>query len=97
MLMKRPCEGRYSEKDVDEAYDQGFRDGADEASNEMKDLLFKLGFVHITGNVWTHEETGVIQFRPDSSQNDIVKKIKERGYGECQNFIRGALGIENEK
>lgn len=60
----------------------------------MKELLEQLGFTYFTGNLYRHELLGIIQMEENDTPNDLVKKIYNRGYGECQEIIKSALGIK---
>lgn len=60
----------------------------------MKELLKKLGFTHMTGPLWKHEKIGIIDISDDDKPDDLVQKIYERGYSECQLIIRNDLGIK---
>ena len=62
----------------------------------MKETLLMLGFKHITGPMWKHDEIGMISINDASTQADLVKIIYERGYKECQIMIRSSLGIFNK-
>lgn len=60
----------------------------------MEKLLKQLGFKHFTGTLWKHEMVGIIQISPEDKPADVVQRIYDRGYGECQVIIRSTLGIK---
>lgn len=60
----------------------------------MKEILTKLGFVNLTGNLWKHKKTNLIIHISDyDAPEDIVKKIYDVSYKEFQAIIRADLGI----
>lgn len=61
----------------------------------MEKLLKELGFEHITGTLWKHEKIGIVSIFENDKPIDLVQKIYDRGYGECQVIIRASLGIKN--
>lgn len=61
----------------------------------MKEILKKLGFKHMTGPLWEHEQIGVISISEDDEPNDLALKIQSIGYGKCQKMIRSNLGIKD--
>lgn len=60
----------------------------------MEKFLKEIGFEKFTGNLWKHEEFGIMQFDDDETKKIIVAKIYNRGWNECQAMIRGSLGID---
>ena len=60
----------------------------------MKDILKKLGFKHLTGPLWKHDEIGFITIQEGDKPIELVKKIYQRGYAECQLMIRSSLVIK---
>ena len=62
----------------------------------MKKLLQQLGFKNITGPLWSHEKIGIISISENDKPVDLVQKIYDRGYGECQLTIRSTLGINTK-
>lgn len=60
----------------------------------MKELLEQLGFEHITGPMWKHKDIGMIHFLAEDKPTDIVQRIYDTGYSECQLMIRSALGTK---
>jgi len=61
----------------------------------MEKLLKQLGFENMTGPLWKHEKIGIITITNEDKPSDLVKKIYERGYGECQVVIKSTLGIRS--
>lgn len=62
----------------------------------MEKLLIELGFEHMTGPLWNHRVTGMIPISEEDKPADLVRKIYDRGHGECQLMIRSALGLNNQ-
>lgn len=60
----------------------------------MEKLLKQLGFYPFTGNLYKHDILGIMQIDPKDSPNDLVQKIYNRGFGECQELIKANLGIK---
>ena len=61
----------------------------------MKEILEKLGFEHITGPLWKHEDIGMMHFNVGlEDATMIVKRIYDVGYGKCQEIIKADLGIK---
>ena len=60
----------------------------------MKEILQKLGFEHMTGPLWKHENVGIISINDYNDPTEIVKSIYDRGFSECQSIIRADLGIK---
>lgn len=62
-------------------------------SNTNK-LFKEMGFEDFTGNLFKHHKFGIMQFEGNETTEQILYKIYQRGYGECQAIIRGSLGID---
>lgn len=62
----------------------------------MNELLKQLGFECMTGPLWKHEKIGIISISEEDKPIDLVQKIYERGYGECQVVIKSSLGIKDK-
>jgi len=60
----------------------------------MEDLLKQLKFTHFTGTLWKHEGIGMISIEDGDNEYSLVRKIYQRGYGECQVVIKSTLGIK---
>jgi len=60
----------------------------------MDELLKQLGFEYMTGSIWKHEKIGIISISENDKPIDLVQKIYDRGYEECQIIIRSSLGIK---
>jgi len=61
----------------------------------MKDLLQKLGFEYMTGPLWKHKYMKIIiAVEDDDTPEVLTRKIYDIGYGECQEIIKSAIGIE---
>lgn len=60
----------------------------------MEELLKQLGFEYMTGPLWKHEKIGIISISENDKPIDLVQKIYDRGYGECQAMIKSSLGIK---
>ena len=61
----------------------------------MEKLLKELGFEYMTGPMWKHEKIGIITITNEDKPSDLVQKIYDRGYGECQVVIKSTLGIRS--
>ena len=61
----------------------------------MEELLKTLGFKQISGPLWKHEKIGIISVYDKDNPSDLVQKIYNRGYGECQVVIKSTLGIKD--
>ena len=63
----------------------------------MSDLLKTLGFVHFVGPLWKHKDIGIIAIKDEDTPEDLIGRIYERGWAECQAMIRASLGINDNK
>jgi hypothetical protein len=61
----------------------------------MEKLLKQLGFENMTGVLWKHEKIGIITLSDEDKPVDLVEKIYNRGYSECQVVIKSTLGIRD--
>ena len=60
----------------------------------MKEILEQLGFEHLTGPMWKHKDIGMMHFKLElEDASMIIKRVYDRGWGECQAIIRADLGI----
>lgn len=61
----------------------------------MEQFLKEIGFTHMTGSLWKHAKFGIMQFQigESTTKESIVFQIYQRGYDECQQFIKSALGV----
>jgi len=62
----------------------------------MKKILKELGFEYMTGPLWRHDKIGIISVSDNDKPIDLVQKIYDRGYGECQVVIKSSLGIKDK-
>ena len=61
----------------------------------MERFLEQLGFDNVTGNLWSHSVFGIMQFKDNTTRQEIAEAIYKRGWDECQTMIRASLGIKS--
>ncbi len=62
----------------------------------MEKLLNKLGFTHVTGNIYRSDELGLIAVSDNATGEDIARAIFELGKKKKQEEIIKVLGIKNQ-
>lgn len=61
----------------------------------IEKLAEEIGFEYMTGTLWKHERIGIISISKNDKPIDLVQKIYDRGFGECQVVIKSSLGIKS--
>lgn len=60
----------------------------------IQELLTSMGFKHVTGLLWKHEQFGIISFEDHITIEQVAFKIYLAGYKENQKNVRNVLGIK---
>jgi len=61
----------------------------------MKEILEKLGFKYLTGNLWQHKKTNIIISDHDLTIDNLVETLVNLGANEQNALIRATLGIKD--